>query len=417
MTKELFRREALEARRFRWLGGISLAQPLRPWLLTGFAVFAASLVVLFLLFGNYTRRTRVVGQLVPMQGMATVLAPATGVLVSVETSEGDQVEAGQTLAVVTVPRATVGTGNTLAALDQRMTRRALGLEDAQSARRQLFDTQLTGLAAQATAARRELAQIEREILTRREQVRLAKGLLERLRLLRADQYVSDLQLRQQEAAALEQVGEMQSMERQALSARRQIAQFNQAMDELPSQRGSAEATFRREMAQLEQERVEVLDRGEMAVKAPASGVVTAQMFKPGQAVQAGQPLMSVLPGDGRLEAELLVPSRAIGFVEPGDAVLLRYQAFPYQKFGHHRGLVSRISRSTVGAGAPGGASAGEPLYRVSVALQRQAITAYGLPEPLMPGMQLEADVMGERRSLIEWVLEPIYSLQGKVVDP
>src|SRR5690606_16551807 len=134
-----------------------------------------------------------------------------------------------------------------------------------------------------------------------------------------------------------------------------------------------EAGFRRDIAMLEQEQVETRARSALAVTAPVSGTIATRLAKPGQAVQVGQPLLSVLPGDGRLEAELFVPSRAIGFVEPGDTVLLRYQAYPYQKFGHHRGTVARISRSTLQAGA--GESAGEPLYRISVALERQAITA------------------------------------------
>jgi membrane fusion protein len=61
-----------------------------------------------------------------------------------------------------------------------------------------------------------------------------------------------------------------------------------------------------------------------------------------------------------------------------------------------------------------GAAASEPLYRVIVTLDRQAITAYGQLEALKPGMLLDADVLGERRTLIEWVLEPLYSLQGTV---
>ncbi|WP_276523924.1 HlyD family efflux transporter periplasmic adaptor subunit, partial [Enterobacter hormaechei] len=82
-------------------------------------------------------------------------------------------------------------------------------------------------------------------------------------------------------------------------------------------------------------------RGRLAIVAPVSGIVATQQIKAGQAVQSGQPIVSVLPGDGRLEAELLVPSRAVGFIEPDDKVLLRYQAYPYQKFGHHEGRVSR----------------------------------------------------------------------------
>ena len=154
--------------------------------------------------------------------------------------------------------------------------------------------------------------------------------------------------------------------------------------------------------------------------APVGGVVATQVVKAGQAVQAGQPLMSLLPGKGELEAELLVPSRAIGFIAPGDGVLLRYQAFPYQKFGHHQGRVASISRSALSSGElgalVGNAQQGEPFYRVTVALAGQAVTAYGKPEPLKPGMLLEADILGEKRRLIEWVFEPLYSLKGKVGD-
>lgn len=80
MSTPLFRPEVLAAKRTGWLGGVSLAQPIRLWVLTAFAAAAALAVILFLVIGTYTRRSRVVGQLVPVQGMATVLAPATGVV-------------------------------------------------------------------------------------------------------------------------------------------------------------------------------------------------------------------------------------------------------------------------------------------------------------------------------------------------
>lgn len=56
----------------------------------------------------------------------------------------------------------------------------------------------------------------------------------------------------------------------------------------------------------------------------------------------------------------------------------------------------------------------EPVYRIVVSLTRQAVTAYGQPIALQPGMQLEADVIIERRRLIEWVLDPLYTLTGKL---
>jgi len=418
MSQELFRKEVLEAKRASWLGGSSLAQPIRLWVLTSAAVAAALTVALFLTFGTYTRRSTVVGQLVPSAGLAAVLAPATGVVSRLDVSEGQRVAAGQVLAVVTVPRATVANGDTMAALEQRLQQRQDGVESAQTAQRQLFSAQASGLAAQLVTAQRELTQVEVEISTRQDQIRIANETLDRLRQLQDRKFVSLIQIKQQESVALEQLSAMQALQRLAISARRTIVQLQQAMRELPGQRQTAEASFRRDLATLEQEQVETEARGALAISAPVAGVVATQIVKLGQAVQADQPLLSVLPGDGTLEAELLVPSRAIGFIKPGDTVLLRYQAYPYQKFGHQQGRVSRISRSVLSpdelAGLLGHKQGGEPLYRITVALARQSLIAYGKVELLKPGMLLDADVLGEQRRLIEWMFEPLYSLKRKI---
>ncbi len=418
VTQALFRREALEAKRAGWLGAILLAQPVRLWLLTASTVALASLVALFLTLGTYTRRSTVGGQLVPSQGLAAVVAPATGVVSRVEVAEGGRVIEGQALAVVTIPRATLDAGDTLAALEQRLQSRRVGLASLQGAQDQLREVRGTGLASQLAVARRELVQIEAEIATRQQQVRIASETLERLRRLGDRKYIGLLQVKQQESTVLAHTADRQALQRQAIGTRRLIVQLGQALAELPGLQRATDADHARDLALLEQEQLETRARGALAVVAPLDGVVSALLVKPGQAVQAGQPLLSLLPGDGALEAELLVPSRAIGFIAPGDKVLLRYQAFPYQKFGHHPGKIARISRSALGPadlGAPSGnPRSGEPLYRVTVALTRQDVLAYGKPEPLKPGMLLDAEILSERRRLVEWIFEPLYSIKGKV---
>jgi membrane fusion protein len=417
-VESLFRKEALDAKRGSWLGSISLTQPLPLWVLTWFAALAALAIGLFLTLGTYTRRSTVIGRLVPSKGLVTVVSPASGVIARLDTVEGDRLHAGQRLAVIAVPRATPEGGDIQALLAARINERRDGLLSLQAAQQAQLLAQADGLRAQLASARRELAQIEAEIATRQGQVRIADETLQRLRQLQTDKYVSALQVKQQEAAWLQAVSDVQAMQRQAISTRRGIAQLEQALRELPGQKQAMQATLQRDIAQLEAERVQTQAQGTLAVSAPVSGVVATQLVKSGQFVQAGQVLMSLLPGDGTLEAELLVPSRAIGFIEPGDKVLLRYQAYPYQKFGHQQGRIVRISRSALSPGElgmlVGNAQSGESFYRVTVALARQTITAYGKPEALKPGMLLEADVLGEKRRLIEWVFEPLYSLRGKV---
>jgi membrane fusion protein len=218
---------------------------------------------------------------------------------------------------------------------------------------------------------------------------------------------------QQTQAVLDLVTQRQVLERQATTVRRNIVQLEQALKELEAERDQQKASAAWDLALLEQERIQQEASGGLLIRAPIGGIVATRLVEPGQAVQAGQPLVSLLPAGSVLQAQLLVPSRAIGFVKPGDRVTLRYQAYPYQKFGHHGGKVIRISRSALNpteTGSGGGSSRAEPFYRVLVALEHQTVTAYGRQEPLRPGMVLEADIMGERRKLYEWALEPLYTL-------
>ena len=102
-------------------------------------------------------------------------------------------------------------------------------------------------------------------------------------------------------------------------------------------------------------------------------------------------------------------------------VLLRYQGYSYQKFGQSHGTVREVSRTAMrpeemslpGASLPPGATA-EPLYRVRVSLDRQTVVAYGDLQPLKSGEALDASVLLETRRLYEWVLEPLYTITGRV---
>jgi membrane fusion protein len=418
VAEPLFRREALAARRRSWLGGISLAQPLPLRLLTGLALIAAALIVLFLVFGEYTRRSRVSGQLVPDLGLSTILAPLAGVVRRPVPNEGDVVDRDQPLIVISTPRATTAGGDMTAAMLDRLAQELAGLEQSFESQQELLRLEAAGHAAQLAAAQKQREQLASAIETERERVRIADQLLTHLEKLAAENYLSRLHLTQQEQASLERTAALQALQRQTTAVQREILEIEQSIGELSAQEAAQAAARKRELARLEQERLQIEAGGEVLVKAPVSGLVASTLIEPGQIVQAGQPLLSLLPVGSVLQAQLLVPSRAVGFIEPGDAVRLRYQAFPHQKFGHRRGVVLRVSRNALDpqalAALTGSARMAEPIYRVLVELDAQSIVAYGEAEALKPGMVVEADILGERRKLYEWLLEPLYSLTGRL---
>ncbi len=111
-----------------------------------------------------------------------------------------------------------------------------------------------------------------------------------------------------------------------------------------------------------------------------------------------------------------MPARAIGFVAPGQSVRLLYDAFPYQRFGTYRGTVESVATTMLAATElpEPVLLLKEPAYRVKVALDRQTVDAFGREVALQPDMTLRADIILERRSLVEWLLEPLLSARRRM---
>jgi len=132
----------------------------------------------------------------------------------------------------------------------------------------------------------------------------------------------------------------------------------------------------------------------------------------GQTVSPGTTVAIVIPEGAKIEAELLAPSKAAGFIRPGQEVQLMLQAFPYQRFGTVRGEITTISRTVLGPTeiTIPGLKIEEPVFRVRAALRREEIQAYGEAIPLQPGMLLSADIVFDRRSLVRWLFDPLFAV-------
>jgi len=145
------------------------------------------------------------------------------------------------------------------------------------------------------------------------------------------------------------------------------------------------------------------------VTAPSGTRVAAIPVRPGETVAPGETIAVLIPEGGHLIAELYLPTRAVGFIEPGQEVQLRIDAFPHQRFGTAQATITSVSRTVLApeeAAIPGLALA-EPVFRVEAALDQTEIEAYGDVIPLQPGLIVSADIIIDRRNLIEWLFDPL----------
>lgn len=418
MPNDLFRPEVMLARRDAWLGPVAVSQPLSIWLLTVIATGAAAVTLAFLVVATHTRRSTVTGQLVPELGIATVVAPTTGVVSWASAAEGRRVIKGQRLAVVATPRVSTTGRDTAVATERLIASRSRQADAIASTRRAALEAQSSAMVEQLRLVRAEFDSTRQAIQTRQAQVDLARAAWQRFQRLQAEELVSALQADQQKSAYLQSMTELQVAERQSMALERTVRQLEQALKDLAAQRDAQRMELVRDQMELEQERIDAGARAGVAIVAPITGVVASSIATPGQAVQSGQALFVVFPLDARLQAELAVPSSAIAFVKPGSRVRLRYLAFPYQKFGHQEGRVVRVSAAPIvtpgtGVAASTGAANADQMYRVIVAVPRQVISVGAAHAALRPGMVLKADIFGERRRLIEWIFEPFYGLTSR----
>ncbi len=148
--------------------------------------------------------------------------------------------------------------------------------------------------------------------------------------------------------------------------------------------------------------------------AAIGGTVGDLIINSGETVFPGRALLSLRPNNSDLIARLLVPSRAAGLIETGQAVKIQYDAFPYQRFGVFNGEVLEVSQ---GVRTPNEITVPvmikEAFYLVDIKLESQTITAQGKDVLLKSGMQLKADIVLEERSLLEWLFEPLLSISGR----
>jgi membrane fusion protein len=411
----LFRAKAIKQQSARLDGEVIIAQPLSSSLLTLILCAVVLVIVIFLCFSSFHRKETVTGYLKPDIGLAKVMASRAGVMQQVFVDDGQQVQAGDKLALLKMPEHLAAgdslTGTLLQALVQQTALIDLRKQQMQSQ----FDQQQTEYHTRLSLSHNLLDDITAQQQLLQQRLRLNQQRVQKFQDLTSRGAISANELQQQQELVLniqQQLAELNASEQ---SQKAQLAQLQGQLERLPAEQQQQLALLDSELSRLQQQQTELSARGELLITAPISGRVTNVVAQVGANVQPGVQLLTIMPDNAQLQAVLLVPTRAYGFVQPGQRTRIRFDAFPYQRFGLYEGEVIKTAQAIV---LPGEVdmpvAVQEPVYRVEVTLDSQHIRAYGNSVPLQSGMLLSADIVLEQRSLLAWLFEPILSLKGRL---
>jgi len=415
----LFRREALEARQDAWLGQVQLVHPLsiRLVVLVALALFAASLA--FVVLGSYTRRVYANGVMMPEAGLITIASPAAGVIEGMAVTEGQKVHAGQFLYGINL-EANSAAGPTqervIASLTEQKAalQRELALQQSMaSVQKQALSDQLANLNAQHAGLKGQLAADDQSLP-------LMKAAADRLNDAASQHIVADSEFQSQASIYTQALSTHTQFEQSYLALEGKIADVTSQLALFDDTQAKDASELERSISALDQQIAEVQAKRSVEVLAPADGVLTAVRAHVGQPVGAGAVLVTLLPSSQALQADLYVDSSSIGFIKEGAPVLLRYAAFPYQRFGLYQGHVREITRAPVADGgssdgqASSGTSGGSGQYRIVVEPDAPYVVADGAQKPLEVGMEVGADIALDSRHIYQWALDPLYRAQSSI---
>lgn len=194
-----------------------------------------------------------------------------------------------------------------------------------------------------------------------------------------------------------------------------VAELNAQKAEIRSQFG---ADAMEELSKVETERAEVIalveqldDRFHRAVlRSPVSGLVQSiEVRGPGRVVRPGEQVAEIVPDQHSVFAQIEIPADRIGFVTPGQAAVVKITAYDYARYGAIEGVVERISPSNSRTDDD------RNVFIARVRLNSMQVGTEPGDRPVKPGMGVVVDIRVGRKSVLDYLTKPIWSVAGRAL--
>ncbi len=402
---DLFRSAAVAEQRRGLHGEVIVSEPRFFRVLT--AVFVAfSLVVgVIACTANFDKRESVAGWIVPEFGMADAFGAPGAVVRTVEVRVGQKVIKGQTLASFSTE--TYDARGAVSAQEQKQVTeqlRQVGTQIASLQGRNLIDTQ---------RAERQRFSLKKSVNWLRERIRFQEAQLAIAKRQVAESdpvakrgFISRSEQDRKVSAVLELEQAGVELESQINTQQSQLDLVDSDLRTAREQRAMDVSQLKMSQAGLVNSALGTSTRSGATLRAPVSGSIVAVNARPGETIKQGLPLVSIAP-PGRTEVELILSTKSAGLIRLGEVVALQVDAFPFQHYGQLKGIVEEVSHTAV---LPGQYDAPikivAPSYRIRVAVGSTRSTN-GEVLSLQPGMTLNGIITTERRTVLQWIFDPV----------
>lgn len=418
--------------------------PLGQRVLWVLLIFLAALLV-WATFGQLDIVAVAEGKLIPQSYVKIVQPAEAGIVKQILVKEGDSVRAGQVLMQMDTLIAEADTKSLTAdAARKRLSIRRIDAELANQpirietddppdlareieaqyrANRVALSAALGEERARLTKAQQELAaatQVKQKLEATIPHYRAQDKAFEKLA---KDGFAGSIMTSDKKRERIEKEQELETQGHLIASAEASIAQSKKRLAQIEADVRQKLYTEKNDLTgQLDKLTQEVTKQAHrqalMELKAPQDGTVKdLATHTAGTVVQPGTVMLTLVPKDDMLRAEVWVSNEDIGFVHPGQEVKLKFAPYPFQRYGMAYGVVETISADAAEQNTQGNNSAvattdstGKPQplrYKALINLKAMYLTVDGERFSLSAGMQTNAEILLGTRSVLEYLLSPV----------
>ncbi|EIT1648930.1 HlyD family secretion protein [Salmonella enterica] len=421
----MFRQELLENRKMLWRGRALLLPGIPPLLVISVCIIFLTVFITFVIMGSYTRRVNVSGEITTWPRPVNIYSSVQGFIVKQFVTEGQEIRKGEPVYQIDVSRSTssgVVSDNQRKDIENQIVRIAniiSRLEDSKKATLQTLEKQKMQY---QEAFERSTAIVRRA----EEGIIIMKNNMNNYRTYQKKGLINKDQLTNQTALYYQQQNNLLSLSGQNEQNALQITS-------LESQIKIQAADFDNRIYQMELQRYELQKElintdvnGEVIIRALSDGKIDSLSVTVGQMVSAGDSLLQIIPD--KIKDHYLVvwaPNDAVPYINPGDRVNIRYEAFPAEKFGQFSATVLLVSKTPASSqemltyqGAPkNNQNTSVPYYKIVVRPDLQEIRYDGKFLPIENGMKAQGTLFLEKRKIYQWMLSPFYDMKHSATGP
>ena len=422
----LFRQEAINYQKAKWMGKALLIKGYSAWFVFLLSIVFIIVLVLAVIFGTYTRRINVPGEITTQPRAINLFSTQQGFIINSHVKVGDKVKKGDPIYELDVSQ-TTQLGNVTQKTIESINNQIKNISEIIETLKENKQITLNALKQQID----EYNKFHQDSLLLVKNAE--KGMSEMYESMQnyADYQkkglINNEQFNNQRYLYYQQQNSYQFLQNQIIQENLSIIQLNSELVTKIADFDNKISEYQFQLNALQRQLTEVNAKGTLIVSAPSDGRIESLSVTEGQMVKTDDSLAQLIPANtDSYNLVLWAPNESVPYISINDKINIRYEAYPYQRFGQFSGKIMSISNVPASSQEMSTYSSSplsrnninyQAYYKVIVSLDKQQMVKFNNKIKLTNGMKADITLFLEKRPIYQWMLSPFYDIQKSITGP